>query len=202
MGDALMETIPLFPLTTVLLPHGRMPLQIFEPRYLDLVSRCLKHNTGFGVVWLRQGSEVYRPDRQVDSRLAQIGTYARIVDWDSLANGLLGITIEGSRKFRLISSRQQSDHLHMAEVEWIEPEPCLVLPEHDREMADLLVQLLAHPHVLRLKFEPQQNDVSILGCLLTQLLPIAESIKFELLALTDPELRLQQLVEVLDQIGQ
>ncbi|WP_101757630.1 LON peptidase substrate-binding domain-containing protein [Oceanicoccus sp. KOV_DT_Chl] len=94
-----MATIPLFPLGSVLFPQGRMSLQIFEPRYLDLVSRCLKDDSGFGVVWLRQGREVHKPEQAVDPRFAQVGCYATIVDWDSLPNGLLGITIEGNKNF-------------------------------------------------------------------------------------------------------
>ncbi|MBL4827474.1 MAG: LON peptidase substrate-binding domain-containing protein [Spongiibacteraceae bacterium] len=103
-------TIPLFPLSAVLLPHGRMPLQIFEPRYLDLVSECLKTDTGFGVVWLSQGSEVLTKPTQnsVNGTYANIGTYAKIVDWDKLSNGLLGITVEGEKKFRLLSSQKKS----------------------------------------------------------------------------------------------
>ena len=198
-----METIPLFPLGSVLLPHGRMPLQIFEPRYLDLVSRSLKQDSGFGVVWLREGREVFQPDRApADHRLAQIGTYATIVDWDSLPNGLLGITIEGAQKFRLISSCQRSDHLHMAEIEWIEQEPKVPLPAPAEDIKGLLLQLLQHPHVVRMKHSPQLDDAAALGCLLTQLLPIAEPIKFELLTVTDPLLRLQQVMELLDQFSQ
>ena len=202
-----METIPIFPLGTVLLPHGRMRLQIFEPRYLDLVSRCLKQSEtgsddGFGVVWLRQGSEVYRLQNEEDNRLAQVGTYARIVDWEALRNGLLGITIEGSRKFRLVSSHQRQDHLNMAEVEWIEEEPYIALPEHSSELKDLLAQLLQHPHIERMQFSTEVDDVATLGFLLAQLLPMPEPVKFQLLTLTDPMQRLQKIIDMLDDISQ
>ena len=197
-----METIPLFPLGSVLFPQGRMSLQIFEPRYLDLVSQCLKDNSGFGVVWLRQGSEVYKPQPLVDSRLAQIGCYATIVDWDKLSNGLLGITIEGGKKFRLLSSHQQENHLHVAEVEWTKEEPLLQLPEKSEELKALLLQLLEHPHIARLKLNSDINDVGTLGHLLAQLLPIEEKLKFELLAMTDPLLRLEKLMGLLDQYSQ
>ena len=207
-----METIPLFPLSTVLVPHGRLALQIFEPRYVDLVSRCLKENTGFGVIWLREGSEVYRPESEYEPRLSQLGTYAHIVDWDSLPNGLLGITIEGLKKFRLLSSQQRADHLHMAEVEWIDEEPYIPLLKHSEaehseagysgEMHALLLQLLEHPHIERMKINPVVEDVARLGCLLTQLLPIAESVKFELLMEVDPMSRIHRLIDILDQLGQ
>ncbi len=199
-----METIPLFPLGTVLLPHGRTRLQVFEPRYLDLVGRCLKHEQpgGFGVVWLRQGSEVHREQAEADNRLAQIGTFARIVDWEQLPNGMLGITIEGDAKFRLVSSYQQPDHLHMAEVEWIDPEPRIPLPEDCDELKALMAQLLEHPHIQRMQLNPEVEDVSTLGFLLTQLLPMPESVKFQLLSLADPMQRLEGITELLDEISQ
>lgn len=198
-----METIPLFPLHTVLVPHGRLSLQIFEPRYLDLVGRCLKqgNDAGFGVVWLREGSEVHSGDTEGDTRLAQIGTYAHIIDWDSLPGQRLGIVIEGGRKFRLISSCQQPDHLHMAEVEWIEAEPVIPLPEESDDLKVLLSQLLEHPHIERLKLSPDIEDVSSLSFLLTQLLPFPEPIKFEILGLSDPMERLQVLMNMLDEIS-
>ncbi|MGB1335305.1 MAG: LON peptidase substrate-binding domain-containing protein, partial [Luminiphilus sp.] len=51
-----MTDIPLFPLGTVLFPSGRLPLQIFERRYVDMISKCMREGTGFGVVWIRRGS--------------------------------------------------------------------------------------------------------------------------------------------------
>ncbi len=194
-----METIPLFPLSTVLFPGGKIPLQIFEPRYLDLISSSLKNDTGFGVVWLREGSELYHSETEGDSRLAQIGTYASVVDWDSLANGLLGVTIEGSKIFRLVSSYQREDKLHMADIEWVEPEPIIPLPEYSEEMEALLTQLLDHPHIARLKLSPVIEDVAAMGHLLSQLLPIDEKIKFELLSVNDPLLRMEQLMDLLDE---
>ena len=67
--------IPLFPLQAVLFPGGPMPLKIFEPRYLGMISRCLKDNAGFGVVLIRDGAEV-GPATTYD-----VGTLASIDDW-------------------------------------------------------------------------------------------------------------------------
>lgn len=197
-----MDTIPLFPLSTVLVPHGRIALRIFEPRYLDLVGRCLKgDDSGFGIVWLREGHEVYHQDAEADTRLAQVGTYARIVDWDSLPNQRLGITVEGTQKFRLVSSFQQADHLHFADIEWIDEEPWIPLPEQSDELKALFAQLLQHPHVERLKLSPVVEDVSTLSYLLTQLLPLPEPVKFQLLTQTDALNRLQLLMDLLDEIS-
>ena len=197
-----METIPLFPLSTVLLPAGRLPLQIFEPRYLDLVSRCMKHDTGFGVVLLREGSEVAIQNEDSHHHFAPVGCYAKIVDWDELPNGLLGITIEGQQKFRLLGSQQREDKLHVADIEWLDPDPFIPIPEGSGELRQLLHTLVSHPHVARLNLDPDVEDVGSLSCILTQLLPIDEGIKFGLLSEADPLNRLDQLMVMLDEMSQ
>ena len=111
-----MSEIPLFPLSAVLVPHGRMPLQIFERRYLDLVRDCMRNNSGFGVIWIRRGPEVAAGDTG-EPELGDYGTYARIVDWDQLPNGLLGITIEGAERFELARHHRADSGLVMGEVE-------------------------------------------------------------------------------------
>ena len=92
--------IPIFPLSAVLVPFGQVPLQIFERRYLDLVRDCMKNDSGFGVVWIRTGAEVVSKGVAAPD-LGDYGTYARIIDWDQLDNGLLGITIQGTETFDL-----------------------------------------------------------------------------------------------------
>jgi len=87
-------TISLFPLNTVLFPGGPLPLRIFEPRYLDMVSKSLKHSQPFGVCLIREGDETGRP-----AEPHPIGTFAHIVDWDQLSDGLLGITARGGERF-------------------------------------------------------------------------------------------------------
>jgi Lon protease-like protein len=92
--------LPLFPLGTLLLPHGRLPLQIFERRYIDMISKCMREGTRFGVVWIKKGSEVAQASK-TNLDLGAYGTVANIVDWDQLPNGLLGITIEGEARFHV-----------------------------------------------------------------------------------------------------
>ncbi len=196
-----MSNIPLFPLAAVLFPYGRMPLQIFEPRYLDLVSRCLKEDSGFGVVWLQRGDEVFRAGQNAPA-MAELGCYAKIVDWTSLPNGLLGITIEGGDIFRLLGSNSRADHLSMGDIEWLEPEPEIALPEHSDELMALLQQLVSHPHVERLGIDAAVSHVGQLSCLLAQLLPIDEASKYKLLTISQPLSRLEKLTEILDNMSQ
>ena len=196
-----MTEIPLFPLRSVLLPYGRMGLRVFEQRYLDLVARCLKEDEGFGVVWIRQGSEVKQPNADTP-HLAQLGTCARIVDWNSQPNGLLGIVIAGSRRFRMLSSHQTDNGLHMAQVEWLDDEAAEPLPDYAQPLCDLLRQLTEHPQVARLGYRAECDSVTELTCVLTQLLPVEESIKFALLSANDAATRLEQLIALLDHLGQ
>ena len=52
--------IPLFPLQSVLFPGGRLPLRIFEQRYMDMAKVCLKESTSFGICLIAEGEEVAR----------------------------------------------------------------------------------------------------------------------------------------------
>ena len=103
--------VPLFPLRTVLYPGGPLPLRIFEQRYLDMISRCMKTDSPFGVLLIRKGSES-GPAETFD-----IGTLARITDWYQGSDGLLGVTATGTERFRLLSGRRESDGLLVGEVE-------------------------------------------------------------------------------------
>ena len=80
--------IPLFPLSTVLFPSGVLPLRIFEPRYLSMVSDCMRNESEFGVVLITQGREAGQP-----AQFHHTGTLARIIDFDQLDDGFLGITM-------------------------------------------------------------------------------------------------------------
>ena len=93
-------TVPLFPLRIVLFPAGRHDLQIFERRYIDMVTDCLKSGTPFGICSIEAGTEA-RVQQILQQSVSRIGTLARIIDWNQLDNGLLGITIEGTTKFRV-----------------------------------------------------------------------------------------------------
>lgn len=194
-----MTQLPLFPLGAVLLPGGRMPLRVFEPRYVDLIGACLKQGTEFGVIWIREGSEVVSAPVSPMPKLAQLGTSARIVDWDSLPGGLLGVTIEGTQKFRLLSTSQQANFLVVGDIELLPPEAPVALPEHAADLRQLLQQLMLHPAIAGLNLVVDDLDAGRLTHLVAQLLPIPQALKFALLAEADPLRRLDQLLALLDQ---
>ena len=195
-----MTDIPLFPLGTVLFPSGRLPLQIFERRYVDMISKCMREGTGFGVVWIRRGSEVAEAS-VTNLDLGDYGTMATIVDWDQLPNGLLGITIEGAERFHIEEVWREDSGLNMARVD-IEPSPEPVeIPEEGRSMIDVLAGLQRHPGVRRLGLTVDTGNAWNICHVLTQLLPIDNSVKYELLDITDINLYVDELDELLSELS-
>ena len=111
-----MDELPLFPLRTVLFPDGLLELKIFEARYLDLISRCLRERAPFGVVALRSGSEARGAGADA-VQLYEVGTMATLIDVDSAAAGILLVRCRGGARFRLGVPRQARDGLWLAAVE-------------------------------------------------------------------------------------
>ena len=195
-----MTTIPLFPLSGVLLPHGKMPLQVFEQRYIDLVRSSMKSDQPFGIVWIRRGSEVAQRGR-ASPELGDWGTLARIVDWDQLPNGLLGITVEGQGRFDLFETERQGNGLVLGEVEYrADPQPAAMLPQW-QSMLDVLQSLETHPHVQRMALSPDYQDAWQVAWVLVQLLPLDEYIKYELLGLDSIDGLMTELDLILNQIS-
>mgnify|MGYP001611112181 FL=1 len=195
-----MSDIPLFPLSSVLLPYGQMPLQIFEQRYLDLVKDCMRSDTGFGVVWIRRGAEIaQRGNAQPD--LGDYGTYARIIDWDQLSNGLLGITIRGGEIFELDETHRADSGLVMGNVRMqaaLEPAPMLA---NWQSLADVLRSLETHPHVQRMNLGVDYDNAWQVAFTLVQLLPLDEALKYELLGSENLDALIRELDIILNQIS-
>ena len=113
-----MTEIPLFPLPLVLFPGGRLPLQIFEVRYLDMIKSCMRENSGFGVVMLETGNELFDGHNAL-ANISTEGTYTIIVDFDQFPNGMLGIMTEGRTKFVIREKYEQKDHLLVAHFQCV-----------------------------------------------------------------------------------
>lgn len=180
-------TLPLFPLSTVLFPGGPLLLRIFEPRYLSMVSRCMREEHGFGVVLIEKGSEVGAAE------FVTIGTLAEIVDWHQGSEGLLGLTAEGRERFRVTGCEQQSDGLYVGTIELLAPEPRESLAENFSGLSDLLKGLLeeAGPPYNRMPMD--FDDASWVGYRLAEILPLPVSLKQSLLGLEDARRRLECL---------
>lgn len=185
-------TLPLFPLNTVLFPGCNLDLQIFEPRYLDMVSRCLKAGHGFGVVRLVEGQEV----GPAASAFAELGCEALIRDWQQRPNGLLGIRVEGVRRFRVKASQVQPDQLVLGEVEWLPPQDNPpTQAEHD-DLVALLEALGRHPLVAGLGMDMHPDGAGELANRLAYLLPFRPEHKLALLG-RDSAIERLAMVQVL-----
>jgi Lon protease-like protein len=182
--------IPLFPLNTVLFPDGPLPLRIFETRYVDMVKYCMREQSPFGVVLIRAGSEVGTGSV---GETSAVGTTARIVDFDPLPDGLLGITCLGERKFSVSKHWQQEDGLHLADVVFVDPEEALDLPLEYDHLGELLRKVLPELGELYANVPKYFSNASWVGCRLAEILPIALSEKQYCLELDDPIARLARL---------
>jgi Lon protease-like protein len=185
------SVIPLFPLHTVLFPGGPLPLRIFETRYTDMVGRCAREQQPFGVVLIQEGEEAGDV-----ATTATVGCTARIADFYTLEDGLLGISCVGDRKFRVLRVWRESGGLNMAEVQWLPDEPAIPLPSDYARMAATvrraLDQLSEHYEHVEKKFD----DAAWIGARLTELLPLGLVDKQMLLELEDPLQRLEALMGV------
>jgi hypothetical protein len=179
------EWTPLFPLRTVLFPDGPLPLRVFEPRYLDMVSRCLRAGNPFGVLLLLAGSEVGT------ARTASTGTLARITDWYQGSDGILGITAVGTERFTLNRVDQQPDGLYVGDIAPLGPEPRVPLPPEYQPLAELLGVILDDLGKLYGDLPRRLDDAGWVGCRFAEILPMPQEQKQHCLQLDDPLERLE-----------
>jgi hypothetical protein len=171
-------------------------LQIFEARYLDMVSRCMKQGEGFGVVCILEGQEV----GEAAGHFSAIGCEARICDFQQRPNGLLGIRVEGGRRFRVRRAQVLPDQLTVAEVDWLEEAAEQPLGHEHADLVALLEALAEHPLVAALGMTDAVSGQAALANQLAYLLPLALEQKLQLLELATPQARLTQLQVWLDQL--
>jgi len=186
--------VPLFPLRTVLYPGGPLPLRVFEPRYLDMISHCMKDNSLFGVLLIELGQETG------PATTYKVGTLARIIDWYQGSDGLLGVTAVGEQRFRLLDSTRQTDGLNIGRIELLGPEPEHQLPEEFRPLANILAGVLDDLGKLYDLLDKNYDDAGWVAYRYAEILPITPEQKQECLETTDPILRLRMMREVLKSV--
>ena len=186
-----LEATPVFALNTVLYPDGPLPLRIFEPRYVDMVSDRMRRDAPFIVALIRDGREVCG-----GATIHSIGTLARIVDWNRRDDGLLGITALGGRRVRVLDTETRPDRLCVATARMLAEEPASAVPEEHGGLVVLLRRLLERTGSLYRHATPRFDDASWVGYRLSELLPMPLPRKQGLLELEDPLLRLGRLAEI------
>jgi Lon protease-like protein len=183
---------PLFPLHTVLFPGGPLPLRIFESRYLQMISDCLKTDSGFGVCLISAGREVGEA-----AETYEVGTLARITDWNMRQDGLLGITAQGEQRFRIRSVEVQANKLAIAEAELLAVEPKMDLPDQYMPLVDLLRRMLEQAGQYYSGVPRKYADASWVSFRLAELLPVNMATKQCLLEMNEPLKRLEHLFGML-----
>ena len=181
------EEVPLFPLHTVLFPGGRLPLRIFEQRYMEMAKTCLKDNSPFGVCLIHQGKEVGEPAVPVG-----VGCLARIAEWDMPQLGVLQVTARGESRFRILGQRVQADGLVRASIELLPEGEDVPLPQAAARYAKLLERVIEqHPSLLE---RPHRLDSSAwVSARLAELLPLPLEAKQALLETENGRARLEKL---------
>ena len=165
-----------------------------------MVAACMRTGTGFGVVWLRQVSEVSGGSHTTPD-VGDYGTHARITDFDQLPNGLLGITIRGEERFDIAEVWRDPSGLIRSRVSMegpLEPAP---MTDEWRSLEVVLRGLESHPHIQRMNLTIDYNNAWEVAFNLIQLLPFEESIKYELLGMATLNELIVELDILLNQIS-
>ena len=188
---AMQLVVPLFPLGTVLFQKSFLPLHIFEPRYVRMIETAIESETGFGVVLIREGTEVHQEGQELAPSIFETGTLASINSHSRLPDGRYQLLAEGGPKFRVLSTWQQEDRLLMGEIS-------LIPDESKRELREIdvpLQELLRHAESrFQLDFpDMDYEDASDVSYRLAQCLGLDPLMCQSLLQLENPHLRLDAL---------
>lgn len=187
-------SVPLFPLNTVMFPGGVLPLRIFEPRYLDMVCECMRTDTEIGVVMIRDGKEVGQAAQTQD-----IGTLCTISYWNKRNDGLLGITLRGARRFRIIDTDVQPNQLIIGNVQALPDTPPVQFQQKYQAMSNLLRKIISQLEPPYTTMPTHYDDLEWISARLVELLPMPLDYKQEMLEYDDVIWRIEQLYSLIQQ---
>ena len=187
----------LFPLNSVLFPGCKLPLQIFEQRYLRLIKTCMRDSHGFVVILISVGKEVGDTPETYS-----IGTYVEIVDWEMLENGLLGVTIEAKYRVRVSNPCAQDDGLMTGEIETLAmaDEAEIDRDLHIADLVDTLKQLEQHPYIEQQAMQVDYSCAQDVCHKLSQLLPVDPLTKQSLLEISTTAEKIDRLRQLIQGI--
>jgi len=203
-ASPVLRALPLFPLQLVLFPDALLGLRVFEARYLDMVAECLRTDEPFGVVCLRQGSEVQAAASAASSgasgvqrqpvQMETVGTLARIDAVEAERPGILQLQCSGLQRFRLQGApRQRASGLWVADVLTLPADPPRApgpaMQQTVRALADAIQKLQQQD---RVPFAPpwRLDEAGWVANRWCELLPVPLPAKQKLMALDDPVIRL------------
>ena len=189
----------LFPLSVNVLPGAYLPLQIFEPRYIDMVSECLANSEGFCIV-------LFKDDENEENNeylsYHDIATYVEIVDFNKLDNGLLGITVQGKHKIRIEDVWKQEDELLLGKIEKINEEDDNL--SNDPEYLDLwnmVKEITNHPEIKKLNLDLDLKSSISVCYILASVLPLRPQEKQTILEFENNRDKLNYLKALIKRLG-
>ena len=189
------DWLPLFPLSHPLFPGLKLNLQIFEQRYIKLVKGCLREDSGFGICAINQGREIGLP-----SSIYPVGVECFIVDWRQMPNGLLGITVEGRRRFTFSETEIDPDSLLNAKVEYLEAEEDQPIPDGYSGLVEIYEEMRNHPEMEKRLPNTENLSASALGNGLAQVLPMHMQSRIQCFEMSDSLARLDFLVDQIQKL--
>ena len=189
------NNLPIFPLGLVALPGSIQSLQIFEPRYVNMIKSCMSDDHGFVIV--------LQNNESTDFGISKKGTYIEIIDFNNLPNGLLGITVKSENKVSIKNIYQLEDGLHIAEIKpEIDPEVDnqALIAEYP-EIINILSQLIKHPKINELPIKVDFNSADSIAYHLAGLIPLSMKQRQNLLEAFDASQRLSILSKYIEKIS-
>ena len=197
----MVDQIPLFPLSRGVFPDGMLSLQIFEPRYLDLMKRCQRDQQPFGVVGLRQGREVQTPGDVPEFHAT--GCLAHIRSFTQVQPALLHIICQGGLRFELLKASPGAYGVWQGEVRLVPADPEVPVPPLHQHLADRLGRAIAKAQQQGVQdrlpiFAPYALDqCGWLANRYAEALPVDAATLVQWLAEPDPLVRLEQVAQAL-----
>lgn len=189
-----LQSLPLFPLGTVLFPQGILPLRIFEVRYLDMINKCIQASAPFGIVALTKGVEIQMPEGR--EAFADVGTLATITHHASPQPGLKVVQCVGAQRFRILRRERLKHGLWVADIEHIDADQTVALPTELQPCASVLRKVIAQlpAQALAPQLDPADrhwNDCTWVANRWCELLPMPPALKQRMLELDNPVIRLE-----------
>jgi Lon protease-like protein len=188
--------LPMFPLGTVLFPHARLPLHVFESRYRLMTRHVLDGSQEFGVVLIERGSEVGGGDTRFD-----VATVARVVQAAELPDGRFALSTVGTRRIQVEEWMPEDPYPRARVSPLFDPPPTAADIAARARAAEALAQVAAlarqlNPEIPELP--PLHDDPSLASFEAAALAPIGPLDAQHLLAAPDAGTRLTLLHALLE----
>ncbi len=194
-SDNHLENAPIFPLRSIVLPGGLFPLRIFERRYLDMVTECIKNNEGFCISLVKKEE----PDLYVKD-VFEYGSWVEITDWNKLQDGLLGITVEGKNIVKISNTSLDKENLLRGKIKKLDLEKEYLIPQQYLVLSKFYKKIYPNLKDFMSFKQERFSDASWIGYRLTELLPIELELKADLISTSDAIERLKKINQIMTRL--